>query len=244
MLVPAEASDNRIPEEGVANVVNLLVVDDDPHMRELVRHFLRQEGFAVHEAADGSEALDVLRSVKADLVILDLMMPNMDGWELCRELREHGDVPLLMLTAKGETRDKLEGFRLGADDYLVKPFEPAELVARVKALLRRYRIAASRTVQIGDVTLDAKTYEVIVGGRSTSIPRKEFELLFKLASYPGKTITREQLIEEIWGFDYEGDERTVDVHVGRLRERFPEGRHGFRIATVRGLGYRLEVCPK
>ena len=227
----------------MANVVNILVVDDDPHIRELIRHFLRQEGFAVHEAADGGEALDVLRSVKADLAILDIMMPNMDGWELCRELREDGDIPVLMLTAKGETADKLKGFRLGADDYLVKPFDPHELVARVKALLRRYRIAASRTVRIGDVTLDAKTYEVVVGGKSTVIPRKEFELLFKLASYPGKTITREQLIEEIWGFDYEGNERTVDVHINRLRERFPEGRHGFRIMTVRGLGYRLEVCP-
>jgi len=237
----AGASGGGFREEGVANVVNILVVDDDPHIRELVRHFLRQEGFAVHEAADGGEALDVLRSVKADLVILDIMMPNMDGRELCRELREHGDLPLLMLTAKGETADKLEGFRLGADDYLVKPFDPPELVARVKALLRRYRIAASRTVRVGNVTLDAKTYEVIVDGQSTVIPRKEFELLFKLASYPGKTITREQLIEEIWGFDYEGNERTVDVHINRLRERFPEGRHGFRIATVRGLGYRLEV---
>jgi len=224
-------------------VVNVLVVDDDPHIRELVRHFLRQEGYAVHEAADGEEALAILQSVKADLVIVDIMMPNMDGWELCRVLREHGDMPLLMLTARGETADKLEGFRLGVDDYLVKPFDPLELTARVKAVLRRYRIAASRTVRIGEVTLDAKTYEVVAQGRSFSIPRKEFELLFKLASYPGKTITREQLIEDIWGYDYEGNERTVDVHVGRLRERFPEDRYGFRIATVRGLGYRLEVLP-
>jgi len=181
--------------------------------------------------------------VKADLVILDIMMPNKDGWELCRELREHFDMPLLMLTAMGETPQKIKGFQLGTDDYLVKPFEPLELVARVKALLRRYRIAASRTVRIGDVTLDRKTYEVIVDGKSVSIPLKEFELLFKLASYPGRTITREQLIEEIWGYDFEGNERTVDVHINRLRERFPEDRHGFRIATVRGLGYRLEARP-
>jgi len=224
-------------------VVNILVVDDDPHIRELVRHFLQQEGFDIHEAADGEEALARLESVKADLIILDIMMPNMDGWQLCRELREHFDIPLLMLTAMGETPQKIRGFQLGTDDYLVKPFEPLELVARVKALLRRYRIAASQTVQIGEVTLDRKTYEVIVDGRSTSLPLKEFELLFKLASYPGKTITREQLIEEIWGYDFEGNERTVDVHINRLRERFPEDRHSFRIATVRGLGYRLEVRP-
>ena len=222
-------------------MVNLLVVDDDPHLRELVRHFLQNEGFTVHEAADGVDALAKLESIKADLIILDVMMPNMDGWQLCRELRENSDIPVLMLTAKGETAQKVKGFRLGADDYLVKPFEPAELVARVKALLRRYRIAVSQKVQIGDVMLDRKTYEVLAGGKSITLPLKEFELLFKLASYPGKTLTREQLIEEIWGYDYEGNERTVDVHINRLRERFPEERHSFRIATVRGLGYRLEV---
>ena len=227
--------------KGMGNVVNILIVDDDPHIRELVRHFLRNEGFEVHEAADGAEALKKLESVKADLVILDIMMPNMDGWQLCRELREHYDFPLLILTAKGETAQKIKGFQLGTDDYLVKPFEPLELVVRVKALLRRYRIAASQTVQLGEVTLDRKSFEVIVEGKSTTLPLKEFELLFKLASYPGKTISREQLIEEIWGYDYEGNERTVDVHINRLRERFPEDRHSFRIATVRGLGYRLEV---
>jgi Response regulators consisting of a CheY-like receiver domain and a winged-helix DNA-binding domain len=230
-------------EERVVSMVHILVVDDDPHIRELVRHFLQNEGFAVHEAADGAEALAKLESVKASLVILDIMMPNMDGWQLCRELREHCDVPLLMLTAKRETAQKMKGFQLGADDYLVKPFEPLELVARVKALLRRYRIAVSQTVQIGNVTLDRKMFEVIVDGQSTSLPLKEFELLFKLASYPGKTLSREQLIEEIWGYDFDGNERTVDVHINRLRERFPEDRHSFRIATVRGLGYRLEVRP-
>jgi DNA-binding response OmpR family regulator len=146
-----------------------------------------------------------------------------------------------MLTAKGEMMDKVKGFQLGTDDYLVKPFDPPELVARVKALLRRYRIASSQTVQIGEVTLDRKTFEVMVEGKPMTLPLKEFELLFKLASYPGKTISREQLIEEIWGYDYEGNERTVDVHINRLRERFPEDQHSFRIATVRGLGYRLEV---
>ncbi|HEY8529477.1 MAG TPA: response regulator transcription factor [Paenibacillaceae bacterium] len=224
-------------------MAHVLVVDDDPHIRELVRHFLQQEGLTVHEAADGAEALAKVESVKVSLVILDIMMPNMDGWELCRRLREHYDFPLLMLTARGETSQKVKGFQLGTDDYLVKPFEPSELVARVKALLRRYRIAVSRQVRIGEVTLDRGTYEVTVAGERIALPPKEFELLFKLASYPGQTLTRERLIEEIWGYDFEGNERTLDVHINRLRDRFPEDRHSFRIATVRGLGYRLEVRP-
>jgi two-component system, OmpR family, response regulator len=223
------------------NMTQILIVDDDPHIRELLRLLLQNEGFEIREAGDGVEALALLESAKADLVILDIMMPNMDGWTLCRELREHYDLPLLMLTAKGETMQKIKGFELGTDDYLVKPFEPLELVVRVKALLKRYRIAASQTVQIGELLLNRKTYEISVGSNSMTLPLKEFELLFKLASYPGKTFSREQLIEQIWGYDYEGDERTVDVHIKRLRERFPEEVHSFKISTVRGLGYRLEV---
>jgi two-component system, OmpR family, response regulator len=223
------------------NMTQILIVDDDPHIRELLRLLLQNEGFEIREAGDGVEALALLESAKADLVILDIMMPNMDGWTLCRELREHYDLPLLMLTAKGETMQKIKGFELGTDDYLVKPFEPLELVVRVKALLKRYRIAASQTVQIGELLLNRKTYEISVGSNSITLPLKEFELLFKLASYPGKTFSREQLIEQIWGYDYEGDERTVDVHIKRLRERFPEEVNSFRISTVRGLGYRLEV---
>src|SRR5690349_11743106 len=159
---------------------HILVVDDDPYIRELVRLFLRNEGFDVTEAADGVEALAALESLKAELAILDVMMPNMDGWELCRELRESYDIPVLMLTAKGETMQKIKGFDLGADDYLVKPFEPLELVARVKALLKRYRIVRSQTVQIGELLMDHKTYELTVHGQSLTLPRKEFELLFKL----------------------------------------------------------------
>jgi DNA-binding response OmpR family regulator len=221
---------------------NILVVDDDPHIRELVRVFLRDEGFDVYEAADGVEALARLETLKADMVILDVMMPNMDGWELCRELRESYDLPLLMLTAKGETAQKIKGFQLGTDDYLVKPFEPLELVARVKALLKRYRIVRSQTVQIGELLMDHKTYEVTVQGQSVTLPRKEFELLFKLASYPGRTFSRDQLIEDIWGYGFEGNERTLDVHINRLRERFPEQQHSFKIKTIRGLGYRMEVA--
>jgi len=219
----------------------IMIVDDDPHIRELVRVFLNNEGFEVCEAADGVEALAILESSKVDLVILDIMMPNMDGWELCRELREHYELPLLMLTAKGETTQKVKGFELGTDDYLVKPFDPPELVARVKALLKRYRIAASQTIQVGGLSMNRKTYELTAAGESLTLPLKEFELLFKLGSYPGKTFSREQLIEQIWGYDFEGNERTVDVHVNRLRERFPEDRYLFKINTIRGLGYRLEV---
>jgi DNA-binding response OmpR family regulator len=222
---------------------NILIVDDDPHIRELVRLFLRAEGFDVYEASDGLEALAKLETLKAEMVILDVMMPNMDGWELCRELRASYDMPLLMLTAKGETAQKIKGFQLGTDDYLVKPFEPLELVARVKALLKRYRIATSQTVQVGELRMDRKTYEVTVYDQGLTLPRKEFELLFKLAGYPGRTFARDQLIEDIWGYDFEGNERTLDVHINRLRERFPEDKHSFRIRTIRGLGYRLEVMP-
>lgn len=219
----------------------ILIVDDDPNIRKLIGHFLVRAGFRIKEAANGLEALQELKNVKADLVILDIMMPEMDGWELCRELRQHYDLPLLILTAKGESAQKVKGFELGTDDYLVKPFDPPELIARVKALLKRYKIIAANTVQIGDLSLNRDTYECKIAETVLTLPLKEFELLFKLASYPYKTFTRDQLIEELWGYDYEGNERTVDVHVNRLRERFPENQHSFRINTIRGLGYRLEV---
>lgn len=218
----------------------ILIVDDDSNIRELVGLFLRNEGFDVYEASDGLEALAKLETIKADMVILDVMMPNMDGWELCSELRQYYDIPLLMLTVNGETSQKVKGFQLGADDYLVKPFDPLELVVRVKALLKRYQIIASNTIQVGELFMNRKTYEIIVNGESKDLPLKEFELLFKLASFPGKTFSRDQLIEDIWGYDFEGNERTLDVHINRLRERFSEREHSFKIKTVRGLGYRLE----
>jgi two-component system, OmpR family, response regulator len=219
----------------------ILIVDDDPHIRELSRVFLKNNGFEVVEASDGMQALSKLDSVKVDLFIIDIMMPNMDGWELCRELREAYDLPILMLTAKGETSQKIKGFELGTDDYLVKPFEPMEMVMRVKALLNRYRISASQTVQVGDLMMDRNMYQVTVREESLTLPLKEFELLFKLASYPGRTFSREQLIEDVWGYDFHGNDRTLDVHINRLRERFPEEKHSFKITTIRGLGYRLEV---
>lgn len=219
----------------------ILIVDDDPHLRELSRIFLQQEGFTIAEAGDGVEALAKIECSKVDLVILDIMMPKMDGWEMCRQLRRDCDIPVLMLTAKGETSQKLKGFQVGTDDYLVKPFEPLELVARVKALLKRYRIATSQRVEVGDLLMDRKTFEITVQEQCLTLPLKEFELLFQLASAPGRTFSRDQLIEDIWGYDFTGNERTLDVHINRLRERFPEERHSFKIKTIRGLGYRLEV---
>ncbi len=216
------------------------MVDDDPHIRELVAVFLKAEGMEVSEASDGKAALDFLADHTADMVILDVMMPNMDGWQLCRELRKDYDFPLLMLTAKGETSQIVKGFELGTDDYLVKPFEPPVLIARVKALLKRYQISAAQSVTVGRLKMNRRTYEIQSNDGDLTLPLKEYELLFRLASYPGQTLARERLIEEIWGYDFEGNERTLDVHINRLRERFPSERYGFAIRTVRGLGYRLE----
>ncbi|MCM3117351.1 response regulator transcription factor [Neobacillus sp. MER 74] len=224
-------------------MTKLLIVDDDANIRELVLLFLKKEGFELYEASDGMKALELMGKLKIDLAIIDIMMPNMDGWELCREIREFSDMPILMLTAKGETSQKVKGFELGADDYLVKPFDPVELTARVKAVLKRYKITVSQTITINDFMLNRKTHEISFKNKEITIPLKEFELLFKLASYPGKTFSREVLIEDIWGYDYEGDERTVDVHIKRIRERFSEEEFPFRIQTIRGLGYRFEVKP-
>ncbi|WP_445480033.1 response regulator transcription factor [Lysinibacillus irui] len=224
-------------------MTKLLVVDDDAHIRELVKVFLQHEGLEVIEATDGVDALSKLAAEKVDMVVMDIMMPNMDGWALCEEIRSFDtDLPILMLTAKGETSQKVKGFHLGTDDYLVKPFEPAELIVRVKSILKRYRISLSQVVEAGNVKLNRSTHEVDLDGEIILLRLKEFELLFTLASYVGKTFSREQLIEEIWGFDYEGDERTVDVHIKRIRERFPQEVSGFVIRTIRGLGYRLELA--
>lgn len=224
-------------------MTKLLVVDDDAHIRELVKVFLQHEGLEVIEATDGVDALSKLAAEKVDMVVMDIMMPNMDGWALCEEIRSFDtDLPILMLTAKGETSQKVKGFHLGTDDYLVKPFEPAELIVRVKSILKRYRISLSQVVEAGNVKLNRSTHEVDLDGETILLRLKEFELLFTLASYVGKTFSREQLIEEIWGFDYEGDERTVDVHIKRIRERFPQEVSGFVIRTIRGLGYRLELA--
>lgn len=222
-------------------MATILVADDDANIRELVCLFLRNDGFTTVEAVDGKQALDLYRQTPVDLVVLDIMMPVMDGWALCKELRRlNADLPLLMLTARGETWEKVKGFELGSDDYLTKPFDPLELTARVKALLKRYKIGSTHLIQFGNVTLDRQSYKVIVGEESLTLPLKEFELLYKLAGTPGQVYTREQLIDQIWGLDYSGDDRTVDVHIKRLRERFA-AISDFQIETVRGLGYRLEA---
>ena len=219
----------------------ILIVDDDPYIRELVKVLLKNEGFDILEASDGIEALVEIQKEKVNIAVIDIMMPNMDGWDLCKEIRKYYDIPILMLTAKGDITQKVKGFELGTDDYMVKPFEPLELVARVKALLKRYLITASETIEVGELSINHKTYEVTDRGENLNLPLKEFELLFKLGSYPGRTFSRDELIEDIWGYDFEGNERTLDVHVNRLRERFPENKYSFKIKTIRGLGYRIEV---
>jgi DNA-binding response OmpR family regulator len=219
----------------------IMIVDDDPNIRELVRVVLRDGGFDVCEAKDGRDALRIMGE-NPDLAILDVMMPHMDGYELCRKLRQYYEnLPVLMLTARAELPSKAKGFESGADDYLTKPFEGEELLMRVRALLRRFKIEASQVIPIGNMVIDKNSYSVSVGGAMADIPMKEFELLFKLAGFPGKTFPRDRLIEDVWGYDFDGNERTLDVHISRLRERFPAEASGIRITTIRGLGYRLEV---
>ncbi|MBC1401040.1 response regulator transcription factor [Listeria booriae] len=218
----------------------ILMVDDDSNIRELVTIFLEKEGFTVFNAQDGVDALSVLEKTTVDLAVIDIMMPNMDGWELCSAIKSFQEIPVIFLTARGEIEQKIKGFSLGADDYVVKPFAPEELVARIRVLLKRYQILATQEIRIGNISLNEKEMLITSQNKVITLPLKEFQLLFRLAGYPDKTFSREQLIEEIWGYDYEGDERTVDVHIKRLREKFPAEQSGFTIRTIRGLGYRLE----
>jgi DNA-binding response OmpR family regulator len=221
----------------------ILVVDDEESIRQLIRVSLRGEGYDIVEAENGAAALRAIETTAADLVIMDILMPEMDGWTLCEELRRHYDIPILMLTALGDNPQVMRGFQAGTDDYMTKPFHPNELVMRVKALLRRYRIEASNVIQVGGLIVDRSLYEVRIGDRRLTMPMKEFELLYRLAGAGGQIMTRNQLIEMVWGLDFRGDERTVDVHIKRLRERIDDGGAGVSIVTVRGLGYRLEVLP-
>ncbi|MCL2466918.1 MAG: response regulator transcription factor [Micrococcales bacterium] len=222
----------------------LLVIDDDPHIRELVSELLVGAGFAVGSAPDGRVALRMLGESQVDLCVVDVMMPHVDGIGFAQAVRRYyPELPLLMLTAKGQLGDKVRGFEAGADDYLVKPFDGPELVARVKALLRRYRKVVEQTAHAGNVTLDNTSHVVTVGDDDRrELPLKEFELLFLLASHKGRTLTRRQILDEVWGVGFEGNERTLDVHINRLRDRFGEA-DAFAIVTVRGLGYRLEDRP-
>ncbi|WP_019638719.1 response regulator transcription factor [Paenibacillus fonticola] len=221
-------------------MIKILVADDDPLIRELVRLALRPDDYDILEADNGKEAIAAIREERLELVIVDIMMPGKDGLEVCREIKRYYDIPVLMLTAKGANIDKISGFQAGTDDYVVKPFDPKELSYRVKALLRRYRFDRGYSVQVGELYMNTERH-VSVDGKEVSLPPKEFEVLYRLASQPNRTLTREQIIERVWGNDFEGDERTVDVHVKRLRERFAALTDSFEIVTVRGLGYRLEV---
>jgi two-component system, OmpR family, response regulator len=223
-------------------MATILIADDDPHIRELVRYLFEKTGFAVADAADGRDALAVLEGRSVDCAVIDVMMPRMDGWDLCRAIKAAWDIPVLMLTAKRETAQKVKGLTIGADDYLVKPFESEELLARVRALLRRWRREEPARVEVGRVVLERDTREAVLDGERISLPQKEFELLLKLASRPGVTFSRDAIIQDVWGMDFEGTERTVDVHVNRLRDHLPEQRCGFRITALRGIGYRLEAA--
>ncbi|MEC0090962.1 response regulator transcription factor [Paenibacillus macquariensis] len=217
----------------------ILVVDDDPHIRKLIKVYLENSQFTVVEAEDAQKALDYMEHSKVDLLIVDVMMPRMSGIELTEDIRGYLDIPILIVSAKGESIDKVKGFQAGTDDYLVKPFDPVELVLRVKALLKRYNVSLTQVIQLGNVTIDLATFMVSSLEENVELKKKECELLFMLANSPGRIFTRTQLIESLWGMDYEGDERTVDVHIKRLRQRI-ESFHTLTITTIRGLGYRLE----
>ncbi|MEE0335022.1 response regulator transcription factor [Catenibacterium mitsuokai] len=218
----------------------IMVVDDEMHIRELVRFYLDKAGFDTIEAANAEEALDIVENQYIDLAVVDIMMPGMDGFELVEQMRQYREFPVIMLTAKSQSKDKLRGFSLGIDDYVTKPFDPDELMARVKTILKRYSINSSNVVKIGDVIFDGDKYEVRYQKQVIHLPLKQFELAFELAKNPNQIFTREQLIEKIWGMDYDGFDRTVDVHIKRIRENLGH-LPGFKVVTVRGLGYKIEV---
>ncbi|GGH24405.1 response regulator transcription factor [Paenibacillus segetis] len=220
---------------------NLLIADDDPHIRTLLRHVLTNEGYFVLEAKDGKEAIDKMKETTVDLAILDVMMPHIDGLELCQYIRENYDIPIILLTARQQLSDKEQGYLRGTDDYLTKPFEPDELLFRIRALFRRYSVAFEDKIRLKELVIDRKNYEVTDGKDILLLPAKEFELLAQLAQFPGRLFSRSELIELVWGFDYEGDERTVDVHIKRLRGRFADYEDSFIIRTVRGVGYKMEL---
>ena len=235
-----------------------LLVDDDANIRELLRLYFEKEGFAVSVAADGVSALRTFREESPDVVVLDIMMPGMDGFDVCREIRKESQVPILMLTARGDTLDKVVGLELGSDDYIQKPFDPKELMARVKAVLRRSNAqtaaAASPAggpmpgdepaIELPGLRIDKVRFQVLVDGRPVDMPPKELELLYHLASHPDRVFTREQLLAGVWGYDFFGESRTVDVHIKRLREKLEADgpRPAWRIRTVWGVGYKFETA--
>ena len=224
----------------------ILVADDDLNICELLRLYLEKDGFEVVMAHDGEEAVARFESEKPSLILLDIMMPKLDGWQVCRQIRQKSDCPIIMLTAKGETFDKVLGLELGADDYVVKPFDTKEIVARIKAVLRRSSPAGTAANEVKEVSYDKLTvnmtrYELKVDGKVVDAPPKELELLFHLASNPNRVFTRDQLLDEVWGFEYYGDSRTVDVHIKRLREKLEGVSDQWSLKTVWGVGYKFEV---
>ena len=223
----------------------VMVVDDDKNICELLRLYLEKEGYSVILCNDGQEAVVKFNALTPDFVLLDIMLPSLDGWQVCREIRKKSNIPIIMLTAKGETFDKVLGLELGADDYVVKPFDTKEVVARIKAVLRRIS-QTSQAEEIKEVSYDKLTvnmtrYELKVDGRVIDTPPKELELLFHLASNPNRVYTRDQLLDEVWGFEYYGDSRTIDVHVKRLREKLEGVSEQWALKTVWGVGYKFEV---
>ncbi len=222
----------------------VLIADDDAHIAELIKLYFEKDGFTTVVADNGKKAVELFKSEAPSIVILDVMMPEMDGWQVCREIRRVSNIPIIMLTAKGETFDKVLGLELGADDYMVKPFEPKELIARVKAVLRRSdtkEATAEKEIVFPNLTINLSNYELKISGNIVEAPPKELELLYFLASNPNRVFTREQLLEEVWGFDYFGDSRTVDVHIKRLREKLEEVDSNWQLKTVWGVGYKFEV---
>lgn len=220
--------------------IQILVVDDESRMRKLVKDFLQREGYSVLEAGDGMEAMDIFYEQKIDLVILDVMMPRMDGWQTCREIRRDSTVPIIMLTARSEERDELQGFELGVDEYISKPFSPKILVARVGALLKRiYGTDAEEKMEAGGIELDKAAHQVRVDGKSIDLSYKEFELLTYFLENQGIALSREKILNSVWNYDYFGDARTIDTHVKKLRSKM--GEKGEYIKTIWGMGYKFEV---
>ena len=222
----------------------VLVVEDDRNIAELLQLYLEKEGYTVAVAHDGGEGVAKFRSVKPDLVLLDVMMPVMNGWEVCKTIREEAQTPIIMLTAKGETEDKIHGLRTGADDYITKPFEMREVLARMEAVLRRsgsVAVKTARRLTFDKLIIDIDAFELTVDGKKVDTPPKEMELLYFLASTPNRVYTRNQLLDEVWGFDYYGDSRTVDVHVKRLREKLEGVSDQWGLLTVWGVGYKFGV---
>ena len=223
----------------------ILVVDDDKNICELLRLYLEKEGYSVILAHDGEEALLKFDTLRPELILLDIMLPGLDGWQVCREIRKKSQVPIIMLTAKGETFDKVLGLELGADDYVVKPFDTKEIIARIKAVLRRIgqnnQAEEVKEVRYDKLVVNMTRYELKVDGKVVDTPPKELELLYHLASNPNRVYTRDQLLDEVWGFEYYGDSRTIDVHVKRLREKLEGVSDKWSLKTVWGVGYKFEV---